>query len=278
MIKNQVNIAGLHCSNTSPLLLMAGVNVLESRDMTLRVADTLKSVCERLSIPLVFKASFDKANRSSVESYRGIGWDASAKVFEELKREFDLPIVTDIHEPEQASVVGEVVDLIQIPAFLCRQTDLVVAAAAVKKPIHVKKMQMMAPWDMKNVVEKFSSAGCKELILCERGVGFGYNNLIVDPLGLTPLKDLGCPVSFDVTHSLQQPGGLGKATAGRGQQALELACSIVIQGVAALFLETHPDPSKAKCDGPCATPLADVEDFLRTVKRVDELGKEIFAK
>lgn len=257
----------------SPFVLIGGVNVLESRELTMQVAAKLKQTCEELDIPLVFKASFDKANRSSTSSYRGLPRTESLDILATVRSEFDIPVITDIHEPGQAAELAEVVDVLQIPAFLCRQTDLVVAAAKTAKPIHIKKMQMMAPWDLAQVCSKFRQAGGTDLLLCERGTSFGYNNLIVDMLGFKHLKSHGYPVTFDVTHSLQQPGGLGHATAGRGEQAFELASSALILGLSALFLEVHPDPKQAKCDGPCATPLDQVDLFLRRCKQIDQLAK-----
>lgn len=255
------------------MVLMAGLNVLENRDMAMQVATHIKEVTAKLNIPFIFKASFDKANRSSVHSYRGPGLDEGLKILDEIKKSLSLPIITDIHNAEQAKPVADVADILQIPAFLCRQTDLVKAAAVTDAVINVKKMQIMAAWDVENIFKKFAECGNEKILMCERGTAFGYNNLVVDPLAFPELKKFGYPVVFDVTHSLQQPGGLGTATAGRGEHVETLAIAGMSTGIAALFLETHPDPSKAKCDGPCATKLSDVENLLKRVKAFDELAK-----
>ena len=260
-------------SNTAPISLIAGINVLESEELAFQAADVLSNVCKKHQRNYVFKASFDKANRSSVDSFRGPGMAEGLKILAAVKEKFQVPVITDIHEPEQAAPVAEVADIVQIPAFLCRQTDLIKAAAATNKPLLIKKMQMMAPMDVKNIYTKLESLGHRKILICERGVSFGYNNLIVDPLAFPMLKELAYPVVFDVTHSLQQPGGLGKATAGRGAHAESLALAAASQGIAGLFLETHPDPKVAKCDGPCATPLAEAEALLDKVFRVDDLVK-----
>lgn len=264
-------LVGRHrVGNEEPLTLFAGVNVLESRDLALRVADALLAVADQ--IPVVFKASFDKANRSSVHSFRGPGPDEGLCWLAEV-RAMGLPVLTDIHAPEQAQMVAEVVDLLQIPAFLCRQTDLIAAAAETGKPLHIKKMQMMAPAEMGNVLAKARALGASGVILCERGTSFGYNNLVVDPLSFTQMKALGAPVSFDVTHSLQLPGGLGAATGGRREYVEPLAIAGVSQGIAALFLELHPNPDRALCDGPCALPLGSLPGLIRRLLAFDALAK-----
>lgn len=260
-------------NNRKPLVVVAGNNVLESRDLAFRTCETIKTITEKLKMPYIYKASFDKANRSSINSYRGPGILEAHKIFSELKEEFGVPVITDIHENEQAQAAAEFADIIQMPAFLVRQTNLVEAAAKTGKIINLKKMQMMAPWDMKNVVKKFKEFGNDNLILCERGTQFGYNNLVVDPLCIPELKKLGYPIMFDITHSLQQPGGLGEATAGRGSYAEDLAKAIVSMGVSSIFLETHPDPTQALCDGPCATRLEDVEGMLTRLNQLDQLIK-----
>lgn len=268
-----IHIHKFSIGNNKPLTLIAGVNVVEDLTVMRQVARQLLDLARQFEINLIFKASFDKANRSSITSYRGVGMEQGLERLREIKKEFDIPLISDIHEPWQAKTVTDVLDLVQIPAFLCRQTDLLEAAAKTGKPLHVKKMQMMAPWDMKNVVQKLEEFGCRQILLGERGTSFGYNNLVVDPLSFPELKKFGYPIVFDVTHSLQKPGGLGSATAGRGEYVYDLAKVGVSQGIAALFVETHPDPKIAKCDGPCAIPLRDMERLLKTVVPLDKLVK-----
>jgi 2-dehydro-3-deoxyphosphooctonate aldolase (KDO 8-P synthase) len=230
-------------------------------------------VTKKLNIPYVFKASFDKANRSSMHSYRGPGLDEGLKIFEEIKKTFNVPVITDVHEPYQAAPVAEVADIIQLPAFLSRQTDLVVAMAKTKAIINIKKAQFLAPREMKHILQKCEEAGNDQLILCERGSSFGYNNLVVDMLGFGVMKEFGYPVFFDVTHSLQMPGGLPNAAGGRRAQVTELALAGMSQKIAGLFLEAHPTPEQAKCDGPCALRLSQLEGFLTQVKAMDDLVK-----
>ena len=260
-------------ANDLPFVLFGGMNVLESRDLAMEIAESYVKVTEKLGIPYVFKASFDKANRSSVSSFRGPGLDQGLKIFEEIKSTFGVPIITDVHEPHQAGPVAEVCDIIQLPAFLSRQTDLVVAMAQTKAIINVKKAQFLAPREMKHIIRKCEEAGNDQGILCERGASFGYNNLVVDMLGFGIMKEFGNPLFFDVTHSLQMPGGLAEAAGGRRAQVTELALAGMSQRLAGLFLEAHPDPDKAKCDGPCALRLAMLEPFLAQVKALDELVK-----
>lgn len=259
--------------NEQPFVLFGGMNVLESRDLAMQVAEQYVKVTERLGIPYVFKASFDKANRSSVNSFRGPGLEEGLRIFEEIKSTFQVPLITDVHEPHQAGPVAEVCDIIQLPAFLSRQTDLVVAMAATGAIINVKKAQFLAPREMGHIIRKCEEAGNDQVILCERGSSFGYNNLVVDMLGFGIMKQFGNPVFFDVTHSLQMPGGLAEAAGGRRAQVTELALAGMSQRLAGLFLEAHPDPDQAKCDGPCALRLARLEPFLAQVKAFDELVK-----
>lgn len=259
--------------NEQPFVLFGGMNVLESRDLAMQVAEQYVKVTERLGIPYVFKASFDKANRSSVNSFRGPGLEEGLRIFEEIKSTFQVPLITDVHEPHQAGPVAEVCDIIQLPAFLSRQTDLVVAMAATGAIINVKKAQFLAPREMGHIIRKCEEAGNDQVILCERGFSFGYNNLVVDMLGFGIMKQFGNPVFFDVTHSLQMPGGLAEAAGGRRAQVTELALAGMSQRLAGLFLEAHPDPDQAKCDGPCALRLARLEPFLAQVKALDELVK-----
>jgi 2-dehydro-3-deoxyphosphooctonate aldolase (KDO 8-P synthase) len=271
--KQVIQIASnVELANDKPFVLFGGMNVLESRDLALSIAEHYKEVTAKLGIPYVFKASFDKANRSSVTSYRGPGLEEGLKIFEEIKAQFDLPIITDVHEPFQAQPVAEVADIIQLPAFLARQTDLVVAMAKTGAIINVKKPQFLAPHEMRHILKKFNEAGNEQVILCERGSQFGYNNLVVDMLGMDDMKRLA-PVMFDATHALQRPGGRADSADGRRAQAAELARSGMALGIAGLFIEAHPNPNEAKCDGPCALPLDKLEGFLSQMKQVDDLIK-----
>ena len=260
--------------NDLPFVLIGGMNVLESADLANEVAAHYVEVCARLTIPYVFKASFDKANRSSIHSYRGPGLEAGLNILQDIKDRFKVPVLTDVHEPWQAAPVAEVADIIQLPAFLSRQTDLVAAMAQTKAFINIKKAQFLAPQEMQHILRKFEEAGNNRLMLCERGSSFGYNNLVVDMLGFSVMKQFRYPVMFDVTHSLQKPGGLSASADGRRADVTQLARAGLSQGLAALFLEAHPDPQKALCDGPCALPLAKLEDFLRQMKAIDELVKQ----
>lgn len=267
-----VNVAGLDVSNEKPFTLFGGMNVLESRDLAMKICEYYVEVTTRLGIPYVFKASFDKANRSSINSYRGPGMEEGLKIFEEIKKTFNVPIITDVHEPHQAAPVAEVVDVIQLPAFLARQTDLVVAMAETGAAINVKKPQFLAPHEMRHIIKKFAEAGNEKIMLCERGSSFGYNNLVVDMLGMDDMKQQA-PVIFDATHALQRPGGREDSAGGRRQQAFELARSGMALGIAGLFIEAHPNPTEAKCDGPCALPLDKLEPYLAQMKAVDDLIK-----
>lgn len=272
MASMNIQIGKLEVANDKPFVLFGGMNVLESRDMALQVAEHYVRVCEKLGIPYVFKASFDKANRSSVHSYRGPGLEEGLRIFEEIKHTFNIPLITDVHEPYQAAPVAEVVDVIQLPAFLARQTDLVVAMANTGAVINVKKPQFLAPHEMRHIISKFTEAGNDKVILCERGSCFGYNNLVVDMLGMDEMKQYG-PVIFDATHALQKPGGRTDSADGRRAQAAQLARSGMALGLAGLFIEAHPDPNLAKCDGPCALPLAKLEDYLQQMQALDQLVK-----
>lgn len=268
-----VSVGELSIANKLPFVLFGGMNVLESRDMALQVAEHYVKVCSKLNIPYVFKASFDKANRSSITSFRGPGLDAGLKIFEEIKKTFRVPVITDVHEASQAKPVAEVCDILQLPAFLSRQTDLVVAMAKTKAAINIKKAQFLAPQEMQHILRKCEEAGNDRLILCERGSSFGYNNLVVDMLGFGIMKQFEYPVFFDVTHALQMPGGRADSAGGRRQQVVELGRAGMSQGIAGLFLEAHPDPDKAKCDGPCALPLDKLEPFLAQMKAIDDVVK-----
>jgi len=267
VVINEIDVA-----NDKPFVLFGGMNVLESRDLAMKIAETYVEITQKLNIPYVFKASFDKANRSSVHSYRGPGLDEGLKIFEEIKSTFNVPIITDVHEPYQAQPVSEVVDVIQLPAFLARQTDLVIAMAKTGAVINVKKPQFLAAHEMKHIINKFSEAGNENIILCERGSCYGYNNLVVDMLAMDEMRNYA-PVIFDATHALQKPGGRSDSADGRRAQAAQLTRSGMAIGIAGLFIEAHPDPSTAKCDGPCALPLDKLAPYLAQMKAIDDLVK-----
>jgi 2-dehydro-3-deoxyphosphooctonate aldolase (KDO 8-P synthase) len=261
--------------NENQFFLFGGVNVLEGKDFALKSAEHFVKVTTKLRIPYVFKASFDKANRSSIHSYRGPGLDEGLRIFEAVRKEFGVPVITDVHETWQAAPVAEVVDVLQLPAFLARQTDLVVALAKTGKPINIKKPQFLSPSQVSNIVEKFLEAGNDQLMLCDRGTCFGYDNLVVDMLGFGVMKKAtnNLPIIFDVTHALQQRDPLAGTSGGRRQQIVDLARAGMATGLAGLFLEAHPDPVNAKCDGPSALPLDKLEPFLIQIKAVDDLVK-----
>ena len=265
----------IRVSNSESFTLFGGINVLESRDLALTTCAEYVRVTRKLGIPYVFKASFDKANRSSIHSYRGPGLEEGLRIFEAVKAEFGVPLITDVHEPWQAQVVAEVVDVLQLPAFLARQTDLVVALAKTGRVINIKKPQFLSPSQVVNIVDKFKEAGNDQLILCDRGTCFGYDNLVVDMLGFGVMKKVcnDLPIIFDVTHALQQRDSGDAASGGRRQQVAELARAGLAVGLAGIFLEAHPDPDKAKCDGPSALPLDQLEPFLAQLKALDDLVK-----
>lgn len=260
-------------ANQSPLAVIGGINVLESESLAIEVAEQFVDICKSLQIPYVFKASFDKANRSSMYSYRGPGLEVGLRILDKIKTQFEVPICTDVHEPFQAEAVAEVADILQLPAFLCRQTDLVAALAKTGKVINVKKAQFLSPAEMQHIINKCHEAGNEQVLLCERGSCFGYNNLVVDMLGFGIMKSLEVPLVFDVTHALQKPGGRADSADGRRGQVVDLAKAGVSQGIAALFLETHPNPDQAKCDGPCALRLTQLKPFLAQMKALDTLVK-----
>jgi len=268
-----VKVGDVEISNSLPFALFAGPCQLESREHGLEMAEAIKQICDRLGIGLVFKSSFDKANRTSISSQRGLGIDKSIAVFAEIRERFGLPIVTDVHEAEQCAAVAEVADVLQIPAFLCRQTDLLVAAARTGRVVKVKKGQFLAPWDMKNVVGKLLAAGNDQILVTERGASFGYNTLVSDMRALPILAETGCPVVFDATHSVQQPGGQGATSGGERRFVPVLARAAVAVGVAALFIETHQDPDNAPSDGPNMLPLSGVEEQLRQWRLIDAVVK-----
>ena len=269
-INHRINV-----SNAGSFVLFGGINVLESRDLALRACAEYVRVTQKLGIPYVFKASFDKANRSSIHSYRGPGLEEGLRIFEAVKAEFGVPLITDVHETWQAGPVAEVVDVLQLPAFLARQTDLVVALARTGRVINIKKPQFLSPAQVGNIVEKFREAGNDQLILCDRGTCFGYDNLVVDMLGFGVMKKVcnDLPIIFDVTHALQQRDAGGAASGGRRQQVADLARAGLAVGLAGLFLEAHPDPDHARCDGPSALPLDQLEPFLAQMKALDDLVK-----
>jgi 2-dehydro-3-deoxyphosphooctonate aldolase (KDO 8-P synthase) len=265
----------IEVSNAGKFVLFGGINVLESRDLAMRSCEEYVRVTQKLGIPYVFKASFDKANRSSIHSYRGPGLEEGLRMFQDVKAAFGVPLITDVHEPWQAPLVAEVVDVLQLPAFLARQTDLVVALAKTGRVINIKKPQFLSPGQMANIVEKFKEAGNEQLILCERGTCLGYDNLVVDMLGFGVMKKTcyDLPIIFDVTHALQQRDPGGAASGGRRQQVADLARAGIAVGIAGLFLEAHPDPDNARCDGPSALPLDKLEPFLTQIKALDDLVK-----
>lgn len=270
--QQSIPIGNIDVANDKPFVLFGGMNVLESRDLAMHIAEYYKEVTSRLGIPFVFKASFDKANRSSVNSYRGPGLEEGLRIFEEIKQQFSVPIITDVHEPFQAKPAADVVDVIQLPAFLARQTDLVVAMAESGAIINVKKPQFLAAHEMRHIITKFMEAGNDRIILCERGTSFGYNNLVVDMLGMDEMKSYA-PVIFDATHALQKPGGRTDSADGRRAQAAQLARSGMALGLAGLFIEAHPDPNQAKCDGPCALKLDKLSAYLEQMLSLDQLVK-----
>lgn len=273
MEQKTVVAGGVEIANDKPMVLFGGMNVLESRDLAMSIAEHYVEVTSKLNIPYVFKASFDKANRSSLTSFRGPGLDEGMKILEEVKKTFNVPVITDVHEPYQCAPAAEVCDIIQLPAFLSRQTDLVQAMATTGAVINIKKAQFLAPHEMKHILNKCEEAGNSNLILCERGSCYGYNNLIVDMLGFSIMKEFGYPVMFDATHALQMPGGRSDSADGRRALVAQLSRAGLSQGIAGLFLEAHPDPNVAKCDGPCALPLDKLEPYLAQMKAVDELVK-----
>ena len=273
----QIQLHELTIANDRPFTLLGGVNVLEDLDFALRCSKHYKDVCERLNIPLVFKASYDKANRSSIHSFRGPGLEQGLEILQAVKDTHGIPVITDVHSPEEAAAAAKVADIIQLPAFLARQTDLVQAMAQTGAVINIKKPQFLSPEQMRNIVDKFRECGNEQLLICERGTNFGYDNLVVDMLGFGVMKrtcdDL--PLIFDVTHALQCRDPGGAASGGRRTQVVDLARAGMAVGLAGLFLEAHPDPSQARCDGPSALPLAQLEPFLTQVKAVDELVKSL---
>ena len=268
----EVQLNNRKISNMDPAIVIAGMNVIESEELCISVAGELKNICERNNVDFIFKASYDKANRSSIDSFRGPGIDQGLKILKTVKDEFNVPIISDIHEPSQAEAAAEVLDVIQIPAFLSRQTDLIKAACETEKVINVKKAQFLSPAQMMNIIEKCNHFGNENILLCERGSIFGYDNLIVDFLGIDEIKKIA-PTILDITHSLQLPGGKGKSADGRSSQAKVLGTAAAAIGLAGFFIEVHPSPEKALCDGASATRLSEFESLLLELKKFDELSK-----
>ncbi len=272
---NKVKIGNISIANNLPLTLIAGPCQIESREHTLFMAEKIKEITDTLNIPFIFKASFDKANRSSLNGKRGIGIEKGLNILAEVKKTFNIPVITDVHEVWQCEIAAKNVDILQIPAFLCRQTDLILAAAKTGKPINIKKGQFMAPWDMKNVIIKAESQGNKNILLTERGTCFGYNNLVSDMRSLPIMAQTGYPVIFDATHSVQLPGGLGNSTGGQREFVPYLARAAVATGIAGLFIETHENPDLSPSDGPNMIPLNNLEDLLRSLMLYDNISKQL---
>ena len=273
-MSKQISLNKFNVSNDLPFFLISGPCQLENRDHAMFMAENIKNITSKLDINFIYKTSFDKANRTSLKSERGIGLDKSIKVFEEIKRNFNLPILTDVHSPEQCNQVKNVVDIIQIPAFLCRQTDLLVSAAKTNLIVNIKKGQFLAPWDMKNVIKKISDSNNDNILVTERGVSFGYNTLVSDMRSISILKKEQYPVIFDATHSVQQPGGKGDTSGGEREFIYDLSKAAIAVGVAGLFLEVHDDPDNAPSDGPNMLKLSDLENFLNNIKKIDDLVKQ----
>ena len=275
MEKKIVKVGSFEIGGGKPIALIAGTCVIENRESAFRHASSLKGIAERIGIPFIYKSSYDKANRTSLNSYRGPGIETGLEILAEVKTKLGVPVLTDVHEKEQVPLASEVADVLQIPAFLCRQTDLVIAVAQSGKVVNIKKGQFLAPWDIRNVVEKIISTGNDQVMLTERGVCFGYNNLVSDMRSLVVMRELGYPVVFDATHSLQLPGGLGKASGGQRQFISSLARGAVAVGVDAVFMEVHEDPDRALSDGPNSLPLKEVDELLKILKQIDEVVKQI---
>jgi 2-dehydro-3-deoxyphosphooctonate aldolase (KDO 8-P synthase) len=269
-----MNLCGFEVGEKQPLFLIAGTCVIESEQMTLDVAGQLKEICDNLGISLIYKSSFDKANRTSTKTYCGPGLEAGLKVLEEVKKQYGLPVLTDVHEDTPLAEVASVVDVLQTPAFLCRQTNFIVNVASQGLPVNIKKGQFLAPWDMIHVAEKAKSTGNEQIMLCDRGTSFGYNTLISDMRGLATMRQMDCPVVFDATHSVQQPGGQGGKSGGQRQFVPVLARAAVASGVAGVFMETHPDPEKALSDGPNSWPLGQMQALLETLIAIDKTVKQ----
>ncbi|MDQ6970201.1 MAG: 3-deoxy-8-phosphooctulonate synthase [Mariprofundus sp.] len=271
--QSTASVGRLSISNDLPFVLLAGPCVIEGEDFTLKTAASIASIAKSCDVPLVFKSSFDKANRTSKDGFRGPGLDEGLRILQRVKDELGLAVVTDVHETYQVKAVAEVADILQTPAFLCRQTDFIEAVASAGKPVNIKKGQFLAPWDMKHVLEKAQATGNENIMLCERGASFGYNNLVSDMRSLLVMREFGAPLIYDATHSVQQPGGLGGATGGNREYVPGLSRAAVATGVAAVFMEVHPNPDQAKSDGPNSLALSDLKDVLTRLKQIDDIVK-----
>lgn len=269
----EINIASIKLGGNNPLLIIAGPCVIESEEIVFYTAEKLRETCRTIGLPLLFKSSYDKANRTSLSSFRGPGFEKGLRILSDVRSKFDIPIISDIHSVEEVNPASEVLDALQIPAFLCRQTDIILYASQTGKPVNVKKGQFLAPWDIKNIIEKFISTGNQNIFVTERGSSFGYNNLVVDFRGLPIMQSFGFPVIFDITHSLQLPGGQGTCSGGQREFALPLAKAAVAVGVDGLFMEVHPEPDRALCDGPNMIKLDDVDKILTIVKAIYDSAK-----
>jgi 2-dehydro-3-deoxyphosphooctonate aldolase (KDO 8-P synthase) len=267
-VTREISIANTKLGGNNPLYIIAGPCVIESEDIAFYTAERLKVICSQVGLSLLFKSSYDKANRTSLSSFRGPGLEKGLQIFSDVRSRFGIPVISDVHSIDEVKPSSEVLDALQIPAFLCRQTDLILSASNTGKPVNIKKGQFLAPWDIKNIIDKFISTGNRSLFITERGTSFGYNNLVVDFRGLPIMRAFGYPVIFDVTHSLQLPGGLGSSSGGQKEFAEPLARAAVAAGVDGLFMEVHPDPDKALCDGPNMIPIDAVPDFLRVMKQI----------
>jgi 2-dehydro-3-deoxyphosphooctonate aldolase (KDO 8-P synthase) len=272
----EIRISDKQLGGDNPLFLIAGPCVIEDKDIVFHTAKRLKEICGTLNLPLLFKSSYDKGNRTSISSFRGPGLTKGLKLLSDVRSKFDIPVISDIHSVKEVKPASGVLDVLQIPAFLCRQTDLIIAASKTGKPVNIKKGQFLAPWDVKNIIEKFVSTGNENIFITERGNSFGYNNLVVDFRGIPIMRSFGYPVIFDVTHSLQLPGGMGSSSGGQGEFAEPLARAAVAIGVDGLFMEVHPEPAKALCDGPNMISLDDLEKMLARLKAVSDSVRKLF--
>lgn len=269
----EIQIAHTKLGGNNPLFIIAGPCVIESEDIVFSAAKRLKEICSSIGLPLLFKSSYDKANRTSVSSFRGPGLEKGLRVLSDVRGRFDIPVISDVHSAEEVKIASEVLDALQIPAFLCRQTDIILAASKTMKPVNIKKGQFLAPWDVRNILDKFISTGNSNVFITERGTSFGYNNLVVDFRGIPVMRSFGYPVIFDVTHSLQLPGGKGKSSGGQREFAEPLARAAAAVGIDGIFMEVHPEPDRALCDGPNMIKLDELENILKTVKAIHELIK-----
>jgi 2-dehydro-3-deoxyphosphooctonate aldolase (KDO 8-P synthase) len=267
-LSREITIADIMLGGNNPLFIIAGPCVIENEEIVFYTAERLKEICRGLGLPLIFKSSYDKANRTSLSSFRGPGIEKGLRILSDVRSRFKIPVISDVHSVEEVKSASQVLDAIQIPAFLCRQTDLILSASCTGKPVNIKKGQFLAPWDVKNIIDKFTSTGNHDLFITERGTSFGYNNLVVDFRGISIMRSFGYPIVFDVTHSLQLPGGQGSFSGGQREFAEPLARAAVAVGVDGLFMEVHPDPDKALCDGPNMLPIDTVPDLLRMIKHI----------